>query len=82
MPRCGDLVLVPVDPTLPELRALVKHAILAASSSLAFAWCRFSKILRVEPDSLEHKSNVKLSSEVCRELGDSECQAQAQMIPA
>jgi hypothetical protein len=50
MLRCGDLVLVPVDPTVPELRALRKAlpAIRPASRSLAFVWCRASKIHRAE----------------------------------
>jgi chromosome partitioning protein len=50
MLRYGDLVLVPVDPTVPELRALRKAlpAILAASRSIAFVWCRASKILRAD----------------------------------
>jgi len=48
MLRCGDLVFVPVDPTVPELRALRKALpeIVAISRSLAFIWCRASKILR------------------------------------
>lgn len=46
----GDLVLVPVDPSVPELRALRKSlpAIRAAAKSFAFVWCRSRKIVRAE----------------------------------